>query len=151
MPHFFAMSLLPGERVFEARNDADYSGFDDPTQLRLAAAYESGLAKWLWQTAGGGSSPFRIIWANGVAAQDPRQAAEPLAEHFVGRGLCIWRTGWETGDVMFSVEAGPYYPRHPQPGGRGALHALRAGAALGDRLRLRQQPPPRRPGLYDGA
>lgn len=109
VPHFLAMELLPGERVYEARNDSNYAGLDDPTLLRLAAAYDSGLAKWLWQTAGGGDSPFRIIWSNSVAAQNPVQAGEPLAEHFVGRGLGVWRTGWQTSDVMFSVECGPYY------------------------------------------
>lgn len=110
VPHFFAMSLLPGENVYEARNDANHGGLSDPNMLRLAAALDSGLAKWLWQTTGSSGSPFQIIWANSVASQSPRQAGEPLAEHFVGRGLCIWRTGWETSDVMFSVEAGPYYP-----------------------------------------
>ncbi|MGE5532125.1 MAG: hypothetical protein ACM3VW_08430, partial [Bacteroidota bacterium] len=110
VPHFFAMSLLPGERVFEARNDANYAGLDDPGMLKLAGALDSGLARWLWQTAGGGDSPFRIVWSNNVAPQTPREAHEPLAEHFAGRGLCIWRMGWDANDVMFSIEAGPYYP-----------------------------------------
>ncbi|MGE5530922.1 MAG: heparinase II/III family protein, partial [Bacteroidota bacterium] len=97
-------------RAFEARNDANYAGLDDPGMLKLAGALDSGLAIWLWQAAGGGDSPFRIVWSNNVAPQTPREAHEPLAEHFQGRGLCIWRTGWDTEDVMFSIEAGPYYP-----------------------------------------
>lgn len=110
VPHFYAMSLLPGERVFDARNNANYAGFGDPTMLRLAGMHDNGLARWLWDHAGGGTSPFRIIWDNDVAPLDPPAAGVPLAEHFEGRGLCIWRTGWEAGDVMFSIEAGPYYP-----------------------------------------
>ncbi|MHB8993625.1 MAG: heparinase II/III domain-containing protein [Armatimonadota bacterium] len=110
VPHFFAMSLLPGEKVFDARNDANYAGLGDPGMLRLAEALGSGLGKWLWQNTGGGDSPFQIIWANSLAPQTPREAREPLAEHFAGRGLCVWRTGWDTSDVMFSIEAGPYYP-----------------------------------------
>ncbi len=104
---FFAMSLLPGERVFDARNDANYAGLGDPWMLRLAAAHDDGLAKWLWERCGSGRSPMRIVWQNDVAPVAPTGRA---AERFVGRGLCVWRTGWDKGDVMFSVEAGPFYP-----------------------------------------
>ena len=109
VPHFFAMSLLPGEKVFDARNDADYGGLWDPFMLRLAGAHRDGLAKWLWERCGGGDSPLRIVWASDVPPVDPNAAGEPLAEHFAGRGLCIFRTGWHKQDVMFSVEAGPFY------------------------------------------
>lgn len=108
-PHFYAMSLLPGERVLDARNDAGYGGLSNPLVLHLAELQESGLAKWLWERCGGGESPLRIVWDNDVPAADPVSCGEPLAEHFEGRGLCVFRTGWDKADVMFSIEAGPYY------------------------------------------
>jgi len=110
VPHFFAQSLLPGDGVFDARNDANYAGLSDPFMLRLASAYDSGLAKWLWERCGSGNSPLRIAWDNGVPAQDPASAGEPLAEHFLGRGLCVFRTDWGRDDVMFATEAGPFHP-----------------------------------------
>jgi len=109
VPDFYAQSLLPGERVLEARNDANYAGLSNPLVLRLAGAQESGLAKWLWERCGGGQSPLRIIWDNDVPAVDPVSFGTPLAEHFEGRGLCVFRTGWDKADVMFGIEAGPYY------------------------------------------
>ncbi len=110
VPGFYAMSLLPGEPIFDARNNANYSGFGDPTLLLLADAHQNGLARWLWERAGTGRSAFQIVWANQVPPVEPREAGQPLAQLFEGRGLGIWRTGWESGDVMFSIEAGPYYP-----------------------------------------
>ncbi len=111
VPDFYAMSLLPGERVLEARNDAGYAGLGNPLVLRLAEAQESGLAKWLWERCGGGQSPLRIVWDNDVPAVDPVSLGAPLAlaRHFEGRGLCVFRTGWDRADVMFGIEAGPYY------------------------------------------
>ncbi len=108
-PHFLAMSVLPGERVVEARNDANYAGLGNPLFLLLAKRQNSPLAKWLWERCGGGTAPLQIVWDNDVTAQKPLALGEPLAEHFEGRGLCVFRTGWETEDIMFSVEAGPYY------------------------------------------
>ncbi|NSW54911.1 MAG: heparinase II/III family protein [Armatimonadetes bacterium] len=107
--HYLAMSLLPGERVFDARNDANYAGLSDPVILRLAGAHDDGLARWLWEYCGGGNSPFAVIWDNEVEPLTPAQAGEPPAEHFLGRGLCVFRTGWDKDDVMFAIEAGPYY------------------------------------------
>jgi hypothetical protein len=120
IPTFYALSLLPGERVFEARNDANYSSLDDPTMLRLAAALDSGLARWLWDSAGGGDSVFRIIWHNEVKPVAPATTPPP-GEHFVGRGLCIWRTGWETRDVMLSVEAGAFHAVTHNQGDKGSF------------------------------
>jgi hypothetical protein len=108
VPTFFALSMLPGERVFEARNDSNYAGMSDPFMLRLATAYDSSLAAWLWEHGGVPGSPLALVWRGPVAPLAPAAAGAPLAEHFVGRGLCIFRTGWEPGDVMFSVEAGLY-------------------------------------------
>ncbi len=109
VPDFYAQSLLPGERVLEARNDAGYAGLSNPLVLRIAGAQESGLAKWLWERCGGGVSPLHIVWDNEVAAVDPLAFGVRLAAHFEGRGLCVFRTGWEKADVMFSIESGPYY------------------------------------------
>jgi hypothetical protein len=123
-PRFLAMSLLPGTFETEARNSAGFSAhFASPWMKRLAAVNGDGLAAWLWQHRQGrsdypmvqldhsdsrGLSFFRILWHFEV---EPTSAAEilPLNLHFPGRGLCIWRTGWEQEDVMFTIEAGQYY------------------------------------------
>ncbi len=106
---FYLQSLLPGERVLDARNDANYAGLANPLVLRLAGAQDNGLTKWLWERCGGGDSPLNIVWDNEVAALDPVAGGVPLAAHFERRGLCVFRTGWSTGDVMFAIESGPYY------------------------------------------
>jgi hypothetical protein len=108
VPHFFALSNLPGERTVEARNDANYAGLSAPLFPLLAIRQRNATAQWLWERCGGGTHPLQIVWESDVAAADPADA-EPLAEHFEGRGLCVFRTGWEKDDVMLSVEAGPYY------------------------------------------
>lgn len=105
---FYAQSLLPGEAVFDARNDANYSG-PDTTFLLLARSLNSGLARWIWDRAGGSSSPLQIIWINTPSPVSPTEAGVPLSQWFQGRGLCVFRTGWDTKDVMFSIEAGRYY------------------------------------------
>lgn len=109
LPEFLAMSLLPGERVYDGRNDSGYDGMNGVV-LNLADACQSGLYKWLWENSGTEKGILRILWDNAVPAVDPAAAGIPRAKHFPGRGLCIWRTGWTPGDVMFSIEAGPYYP-----------------------------------------
>lgn len=109
LPEFYAMSLLPGERVYDARNDSSYGGLN-ATLLKLADACHNGLYKWLWENSGSDKSILRILWDNEVPPVDPVAAGVPRAEHFEGRGLCVWRTGWSRNDVMFSIEAGPYYP-----------------------------------------
>ena len=105
VPHFYAMSVLPGERVVEARNDANYAGLDNPLFLLLAQRRPSPLAAWLWERCGGGTEALRIVWDSDLTPEAP----STLCEHFEGRGLCVFRTGWETEDLMFSVEAGPYH------------------------------------------
>ena len=119
VPSFFALSELPGERIFDARNDANYTGLNDPWMLRMAGALDHGLAKWLWDECGAGASPMRIVWDTDVRPQPPAEAGVPLAQHFVGRGLCVFRTGWTKDDVMFSVEAGPYYRTTHNQGDKG--------------------------------
>jgi hypothetical protein len=109
LPEYYALSLLPGERVFDARNDSSYTGMN-VSALGLAAARKSGLYQWLWETTGTDKTFLRVVWDNDVAPVDPASAGVPPAQHFRGRGLCIWRTGWTERDVMFSIEAGPYYP-----------------------------------------
>ena len=109
LPEYYALSLLPGEGVCDARNDSTYTGLRIST-LKLAEGTGNGLYRWLWDRAATGSSHLQIVWENDVKPVDPIQAGCPRAKHFRGRGLCIWRTGWERDDVMFSIEAGPYYP-----------------------------------------
>ncbi len=109
LPEFYAMSLLPGERVYDARNDSGYAGMDG-VLLKLAEGCHSGLAKWLWENSGSDETILRILWDNDIPPVDPVAAGVPRAQHFQGRGLCIWRTGWTRNDVMFSIEAGPFYP-----------------------------------------
>jgi hypothetical protein len=106
---FYALSLLPGEPVYDARNDSGYKGLGGML-LKLAEARQSGLYRWLWDQSGSETSLLRIVWDNRVPALDPLSAGVPRAKHFPGRGLCVWRTGWTTRDVMFSIEAGPFYP-----------------------------------------
>jgi len=111
VPHFYAMNLLPGEKVFEARNDAYYLGMYDPMMLCLASEQKDSLAKWLWQRCGHSESPFVIVWgylARDIEPSSPVESGEPLSEQFTGTGLCIFRTGWDAGDAMFALEAGPY-------------------------------------------
>jgi hypothetical protein len=110
VPHFLAQSLLPGEAVYDARNDSSYAGIGGPQLLRLAAEGD-GLAKWLWLNTGGPDSqrPYTVLWANHVEPVDPVTAGEPWAAHFAGRGLVCFRTGWEREDVMLSIESGPFF------------------------------------------
>ncbi len=108
LPEFYALSLLPGENVYDARNDSGYRGMN-VSFLKLAEACHSGLYKWLWERTGADTTFLRIVWDNDVAAIDPVAANVPTAKQFRGRGLCVWRTGWEKRDVMFSIEAGPFY------------------------------------------
>lgn len=125
IPRFLAMSLVPGTFQTEARNSASFSdSFATPWIQRLAAINNDGLARWLWDNRNGrqdypfvqldhsdsrGLSFFRILWHNDVSAATPEETGLPLNLLFPGRGLCIWRTGWEESDVMFSIEAGRYY------------------------------------------
>jgi hypothetical protein len=51
-----------------------------------------------------------MVWSNDIKPVSPSEAGMPLAEHFRGRGLCVWRTGWDKDDVMLSIESGQYYP-----------------------------------------
>ncbi|MHB8901156.1 MAG: heparinase II/III domain-containing protein [Thermoguttaceae bacterium] len=118
LAEYYALSLLPGEKVFDARNDSSYSGLD-VSALGLAAGMKSGLYRWLWETTGTEKNFERTVWTDDVTPVDPAAAGVPAARHFRGRGLCIWRTGWTDRDVMFSIEAGPYYPVTHNQGDKG--------------------------------
>lgn len=106
---YYALSLLPGERVYDARNNSNYRGLG-AMLLALAGELNDGLYRWLWDQSGSDGSFLRIVWDNHVAPVDPQAAGVPLAMHFRGRGMCIWRTGWTAADTMFALEAGPYRP-----------------------------------------
>lgn len=108
-PTFLALSKLPGERCFDARNDSNYAGIQ-VSNLELVEMTGNGLYRWLWDEAGNGGGYQRILWENSIEPVSPTAAGVPRAMHFRGRGLCVWRTGWGKDAVMFSVEAGPYYP-----------------------------------------
>ena len=118
LPEFYAMSLLPGERVYDARNDSPYAGLN-AILLKLADVNNSGIYKWLWENSGVDDTFLRILWENDVPATDPIASGIPTTKHFRGRGLCIWRTGWTSNDVMFSIEAGPYHPTTHNQGDKG--------------------------------
>ena len=117
-PVFLALSKLPGERAFDARNDSQYAGFRI-SLLKLADVTGNGLYRWLWDEAGTGGSSLNFLWANDARPVSPKEAGVPRAAHFRGRGLCVWRTGWGKDSVMFSVEAGPYYPITHNQGDKG--------------------------------
>lgn len=124
--HFLAMTMLPGETVFDARNDADYAELKHPWLLKLASTYKDSLAAWVWAQSGSGDSPLQIVWASNVEAHSPQDLGEPFSEHFQGRGLCVFRTGWTRDDILFSIEAGPYYSVTHNQGDKGhfALYGL---------------------------
>ncbi|MDZ4044373.1 MAG: heparinase II/III family protein [Rhodoglobus sp.] len=120
LPHFFAQVKLPGLAQFDARNDATYTSLRSdtaiaPVMLRLIRANGTALGRWLqdemWPV---GNSVFEVLWHENATATSPEAAGEPLAEHFEGRGLCVFRTGWQNTaarrDVMFSIEAGLFQP-----------------------------------------
>ncbi len=118
---YYALSALPGEKLMDARNDSLYTNPGE-LLLKLASEQQSGVAKWLyepitspkekrtWSKGAGGSFFLELLWSNDAVPVPPAEAGLPLAEYFEGRGLCIWRTGWDQTDVMFSIEAGNYYP-----------------------------------------
>ena len=108
--NWYALSMLPGEKNTDARNDSSY---DNPGTilLKLASEHKNGVAVWLYAPEGGDKEFFlRLVWSSDIKPVSPTEAGMPLAEHFKGRGLCIWRTGWEKHDVMFSIESGQFYP-----------------------------------------
>jgi hypothetical protein len=119
--NYYALSALPGEKLMDARNDSLYTSPGE-LLLKLASELQSGVAKWLyepitspkekrtWSKGAGGSFFLELLWSNDVVPVPPADAGIPPAEGFKGRGLCIWRTGWDQTDVMFSIEAGNYYP-----------------------------------------
>lgn len=124
IPFFLAMQMLPGESEFDAWNDSLYevdlggkSGVGSPFLLLFASGFrdavpENPLAAWLWEKTGSSNVPaIQIIWANKVRGTNPDKLIEqPYGALFKDRGLCVWRTGWNKGDFLFSTEAGPYYP-----------------------------------------
>lgn len=108
LTHYIAMSRLPGDSATDARNDTGYT-IPGNMMLQVAKQYNSGLANWLYLPGNDMDMYLRLIWYNDIPPVAAGDAGEPLAEHFEGRGLCVWRTGWDRSDVMFSVESGPYY------------------------------------------
>jgi hypothetical protein len=118
VPQFFAMSLLPGETVMDARNDSNYAPANIESLL-LAEANKDGLARWLYDLRGGPMAPWDVLIDPQTPPVGPRDAGLPSSLHFEGRGLCVWRTGWDVDDVMFSIEAGRFYPVTHNQGDKG--------------------------------
>ena len=108
LPRFFAAELLPGENVMDARNDTSYihTGLEC---LFLAACNQDPLAAWLWNLSRQPGYPEKYLLPELPAPVAPKGLL-PLDIRFPERGLCVWRTGWEKNDVMFSTEAGAYVP-----------------------------------------
>ncbi len=114
---FYALTILPGETVLDARNDSPY---ENPGEilLKLAEEYNSGVARWLYEPlpsvehkrtwSAGGNFFLQFLWSNHVVPVAPDDAGMPLEKYFEGRGLCVWRTGWTREDTLFSIEAGKY-------------------------------------------
>ena len=117
--NFYVHSTLPGEKSQDARNDSLYDRNPGVCLFKLASEYTDGTAAWLYKPVQSVSSQktwspgtgffLQLLWANDIQPVTPKSAGIPLAEYFQGRGLCSWRTGWTSDDVMFSVEAGKYY------------------------------------------
>lgn len=108
---FYAMSLLPDEGVFDARNDADYSSSMRPNFWQGSAVFNDPLMLWLALNTIG---PFpqnwrRLAWQPTVRSLAPAEAKLPRSVLFPQRGLAVFRTGWSRDDLMFSIEAGPYF------------------------------------------
>ncbi|MDQ0291725.1 heparinase II/III domain-containing protein [Oligosphaera ethanolica] len=118
LPRFYAQSLLPGTNIMDARNDSNY-GRVNRECLLLALANRDGLAAWLWETSGVDAYPYSVIFGDDLPPSTPPTGLLPLHQHFPDRGLCVWRSGWSDRDVMFSTEAGPYYPTTHNQGDKG--------------------------------
>lgn len=108
---WFAMSILPGDKAYDARNDSKYSLWHAPGDilLKFGSEFNSGVSNWLYALRDKSDIFLYMLWSNDVKPVSPRDAGMPLAEYFRGRGLCVWRTGWDTNDVMFAIEAGLYH------------------------------------------
>lgn len=107
--NWYALSLLPGEKIMDARNDATYDNPGD-ILLKLASEHKNGLDMWMYPPNNDGSLFLEIIWSSDIKPVSPVEAKIPLAQYFRQRGLCIWRSGWDTNDIMFSIESGQFYP-----------------------------------------
>lgn len=125
VPAYLAMKLVPGAPILDNRNDAAFPGeatFGSAWISRFAGVNDDPLAAWLADTRdiserrargyafmrGRHRSFLRILWAHDVEPEAPEAADVPLARHFPGEGLAIWRTGWEPSDTLFTIAAGRY-------------------------------------------
>lgn len=124
LPQFLAMSLLPGDTEFDARNDTHYGGVGFVESSMFIHAFKSQLMAWLRDTTvtdkysrdytyprgTRGFAPQRLLWQNqDIEAKSPDELDISQNAFYEQRGLAIWRTGWDKDDLMFSFEAGPYY------------------------------------------
>jgi hypothetical protein len=140
VPYFLAMQILPGESGYEARNDSRYDsdraaskGTSAPVTLLQATGFNGAtkagdpLAAWLWtQSIRQDKNIMMIAWQHkgvesvGAQVKSPAMLIPaPYGEHFPGRGLCVWRTGWTKDDTYFAIEAGHYKPVTHNQGDKG--------------------------------
>ncbi len=118
--YFHAMSLLPGEDVFDPRSSADYNSGSTITMLKLARELAGddfdeqtkthGRIASFFADFGVGSSAMRILYENNTQPLNPADADLPTDAYFKRRGLVIFRTGWQAEDLMFAIEAGEHHP-----------------------------------------
>ena len=120
-------SAVPGERLSSpesllAPKDYLWQFSEAPGPRRLSYPALASLMGWEWQVGPGrlipkGSAPavlsYLLFHETCPVAQDPA-ALLPDALHFRGRGLAVSRTGYETNDLYFAVEAGPHAAGHDQ-------------------------------------
>ena len=125
--------MLPGASSIESRNDTGYPksdgiyAFAQPWGLRMAKVNNDGFASYIWReskkvmcvdfpcaelkhSTTAGYSIFRVLWVNQVAPVVPSPESLPTCKFFARRGLSIWRTGWTTSDIFFSIESGQPFP-----------------------------------------
>ncbi len=124
LPNFLAMSLLPGDTEFDARNDSHYGGVDFAESTMFIYAFKSPLMAWLrentcktkysrdfgYPQGTRGYAAQRMLWETDVAPLSPEQLGIKKDQFYEQRGLAIWRTGWEKDDIMYSIEAGKFFP-----------------------------------------
>lgn len=124
LPNFLAMSLLPGDKEFDARNDAHYGGVDYVESSMFIYEFGCPLMSWLRENTckdkysrdfgyPQGTRGFawqRLLWETDTKPLSPEQMNIKKDQFFEQRGLAIWRTGWEKDDIMYSIEAGKFYP-----------------------------------------
>jgi len=97
-------------------NDGNYGPWNaEDAGLFFAAALHHPHAQWAWQETSGkrhiyGDLFFSLLWY-----QDWGTIARPelsLSKQFSGTGWIVLRSGWEVGDILFSLQSGIWGTGH---------------------------------------